>query len=365
MKPVLSIISPTFNEAGNVIALYEEINKYLSGIPYELIFVDDDSKDGTVEEINSLIEKHNNVRLIRRIGKRGLSSACIEGFASSNATCLAVIDADLQHDPAILVQMLKKLRSDKLDLIVASRFLQESHILGLSHAREKVSMVGNAISRIVTGVKLSDPLSGYFMVKKTVIDKILHKLSSKGFKILLDIFITCRLSKIHLNYLELPTTFRERIHGKSKLDLLVMLEFIILLLDKLLGKYIPIRFILFISVGLSGLVLHIILLALMLKALHLDFTFSQSVATFLVMTSNFFINNIFTYRDRQLKGVRAIKGLLSFYLACSIGAFINITIASFLFDKSIPWIISGITGCVMGSVWNYAVTSYITWKNND
>lgn len=365
MKLELSIVVPTFNESGNVAPLYHEIQNSLKDSKYEIVFVDDDSQDGTVDEINSLVEQYDNVRLIRRINKRGLSSACIEGFAFSNSKYLAVIDADLQHDPVLLGTMLQKMQSEKLDLIIASRFLEGSHITGLSRTREKISAFGNFISTVVTGVKLSDPLSGYFMINKDVIHNILHKLSGKGFKILLDIFSTCRFDKIKLHYLELPTHFRERIHGKSKLDMLVVLEFVMLLLDKILGRYVPIRFVLFVVVGLSGLLLHMLTLAGMLKICHFDFTFSQFFATFLAMISNFFVNNLFTYRDRQLHGAAMLKGLVSFCITCSVGALINITIASFFFAKGMSWIVSGLSGCMLGSVWNYAITSFTTWKQND
>lgn len=362
MKFELSIIVPTFNESGNVTPLYNEIKKSLKAIKYEIIFVDDNSKDGTLDEISALVKRHDNVQLIHRTTKRGLSSACIEGFALSNSTYLAVIDADLQHDPALLSSMLKKIKSNKLDLIIASRFLEGSLITGLSHAREKFSSIGNIVSTMVTGVKLSDPLSGYFMIRKDVVQRILPKLSGMGFKILLDIISTCRFSRIKLKYLELPTHFRERIHGESKLDLLTILEFVTLILDKIFGKYIPIRFVLFVVVGFSGLALHMLTLSLMLKVLNFNFIFSQAIATSFAMISNFFVNNIFTYRDRRLHGVALLKGLASFCVACSIGGVLNVTSSSLLYAGGIYWPIAALIGCVVGSVWNYAITSLTTWK---
>lgn len=363
MKLELSVIVPTFNESGNVIPLYLEIKKHLGHSAFEVVFVDDNSSDGTIAQINELVEQHPNVRLIRRLDKRGLSSACIEGFASSNSKYLAVIDADLQHDPATLKLMLDKLKQDRLDIAVASRFTDGAHVEGLSHTREKISKFGNILSRIVTGANLSDPLSGYFMISKQVMDLVIDKLSGKGFKILLDIFSTCRLNRIKLNFCELPITFRKRQYGESKLDSLVVLEFLVLILDKIFGRFVPIRFILFIMVGLSGLVLHLLILAMMLRFFQIDFTIAQSLTTLVVMTSNFFINNAFTYRDRRLKGRQMLTGLLSFCLACSAGAFINITMATFLFDRGIFWLIAGFVGCLVGSVWNYGITSYITWRN--
>jgi len=365
MKFELSVIVPTYNEAANVIPLYQEISRNLSNVNFEVVFVDDDSQDGTVENINQLIERYDNVRLIRRLNKRGLSSACIDGFASSNANYFAVIDADLQHDPEVLMTMLDAVHKDDLDIAVASRFANNSTIQGLSATREKISKLGNYIASFITGAKLSDPLSGFFMIHHRILDKIIHKLSGKGFKILLDIFSSCKLSRIKPSYVEIPITFRKRHSGESKLDSLVMLEFLMLLLDKIVGRYIPVRFIMFVLVGLSGLVLHIMLLALMLKFGMFPFSLAQTLATVLVMTSNFFINNAFTYRDQRLKGKKVIGGLLSFYLACSLGAFINITVASFLYNKGIVWVLAGFVGCIIGAVWNYAITSYTTWSNKN
>lgn len=364
MKYELSIVIPTFNESGNVIPLYKEIQKHLGETSYEVVFVDDNSLDGTIEQIYQLIETYPNVRLIRRVDKRGLSSACIEGFASSNSEYLAVIDADLQHDPAILALMLAKIKQENLDIIVGSRFLGKSDIQGLSKIREKLSMIGNAISGFITGAKLSDPLSGFFMVKKSLIDQVIKSLSGKGFKILLDIFSSCKLAKIRVKFGEVPIVFRKRNQGESKLDSLVMLEFLMVILDKLVGKYIPVRFVLFVMVGLSGLVLHMLIFTIMMQFMNLNFMPAQTLTTVIVMSSNFFINNAFTYRDKRLKGSKLIIGLLSFCLACSIGAFINVGISTFLYERGMMWLLAAFSGCVIGSIWNYGMTSFFTWKDN-
>jgi dolichol-phosphate mannosyltransferase len=362
MKLELSVIVPTFNESGNIEPLYNEIKKSLKGVKYEIIFVDDDSKDGTLDEIKELIKHHNNIKLIHRVDKRGLSSACIAGFIESNSKYLAVIDADLQHDPALLSEMLQEIRSDKLDIVIASRFLKDSLISGLSHTREKFSSIGNALSIMVTGIKLSDPLSGYFMIKNDFVSPLIPKLSGMGFKILLDIISTSRFSRLKLKYLELPTHFRERTKGESKLDLLTFLEFVTLILDKILGKYIPIRLVLFVIVGFSGLLVHMAALTILLKTFNLGFVFSQILATALAMVSNFFINNIFTYRDRRLYGAAMLKGLISFCIACSVGGAVNVASSTFIFDKGVYWPIAALIGCVIGSVINYAATSLTTWK---
>lgn len=362
----LTVVVPTYNEAENIQPLYSQISQSLGGINYEVVFVDDDSLDGTSEQVNQLMDKYDNVRLIKRINKRGLSSACIDGFASSNAQYLAVIDADLQHDPKVLAQMFEIItKKDTLDITVASRFLGQSDIQGLSFIRKQMSRLGNYIASLISGAKLTDPLSGFFMIDRRILDRVIHNLSGKGFKILLDIFSSCKLAGIKPSFVEVPITFMKRHSGESKLDSLVMLEFLMLLFDKIVGKYIPVRFVMFVLVGLSGLLLHMFLLSFMLNFTQVNFSIAQTIATVIVMTSNFFINNIFTYRDQRLRGKKMIGGLLSFYLACSLGAFINVATASLLYKKGVLWMLSAFIGCVIGAVWNYAITSYTTWKKRD
>lgn len=362
MNYQLTVIVPTFNEEGNVIPLYRELLKSLKNIKFEVLFVDDDSNDKTLEEITKLTQTYKNVRYIRRIDRRGLSSACIEGFASSNSNYLAVIDADLQHDPVSLKNMLAKIKAENLDIVVASRFRAGASVAGLSVARQELSKFGNLISSIVTGANLTDPLSGYFIITKQMINTLIHNLSGRGFKILLDIFSTARQLKIKLKYEEVNTNFRERLHGYSKLDILTLLEFLNLLLDKLIGRFIPVRFVLFTLVGSFGLALHMVILWIAMRLFGIEFTVSQTLATILVMTSNFFMNNIFTFRDRRLSGLKIIKGLLSFYAACSIGGLFNVLVATFLYERGIIWFIAGFLGCVVGSIWNYAISSFFTWR---
>ncbi|MEQ9115623.1 MAG: glycosyltransferase family 2 protein [Rickettsiales bacterium] len=363
MKYTLSIIIPTLNEEGNIKPLFSIISKVLNKKNYEIVFVDDNSSDSTVEKITSLIDNHSNIRLIRRPRKRGLSSACIDGFDSCSSKYLAVIDADLQHDPKLLKDMLETLEKTNRDIVVASRFLKGAKLSGLSNAREKLSNVGNYLSNIVTGVHLSDPLSGYFMVRSELIEQVSDKLSAKGFKILLDIFASAKSKKVDVKYSEIPCDFRERNHGESKLDSLVILEFLVLLFDKIFGKHLSVRFVLFLLVGLSGVLVHMSILGVLNKLLNVDFLASQTIATISAMVSNFYINNIFTYRDMKLVGVKALYGLVSFCIACSLGALFNIIIATFLFEKGMNWLLSGFVGIVVGSIWNYTTTSFITWKN--
>jgi len=259
--------------------------------------------------------------------------------------------------------MFNTIQSENLDVVVGSRFKKNASVPGLSKMRKKLSKVGNAICKIASGVELTDPLSGFFMVRKSVVEKILYNLSGIGFKILLDIFATCRNRGISLKIKEIPMIFKQRNSGKSKLDIMIILEFLMLIFDKLFGKFIPIRFVFFVLVGLSGIFVHATILVLFIKILKVQFIYAQTIATLVAMISNFFFNNIFTYRDKRLEGVSNItKGLASFCIACSIGALVNIIAADFLHSRGIHWLIAGVIGGLAGSVWNYAITACFTWE---
>jgi dolichol-phosphate mannosyltransferase len=161
---------------------------------------------------------------------------------------------------------------------------------------------------------------------------------------------------------ELPYEFRRRRFGESKLDTLVAWEYFMLLADKLVGHIVPVRFALFASIGAVGLGVHLMVLWASLTFLALAFAAAQALAAFVAMTSNFFLNNLFTYRDQRLKGWRLFRGLVSFYLICSVGAVANVGIAAYVFAADQVWWVAGIAGVVIGSVWNYAVSSVFTWK---
>jgi dolichol-phosphate mannosyltransferase len=357
----LAVVVPTLNEAGNIRPLLKRLDQALRGIAWEVIFVDDDSPDGTSELVRETAAVQPNVRGLRRIGRRGLSSACIEGMLATSAPYIAVMDADLQHDERLLGPMLARLKSEGLDIVVASRFVDGGSLGSFSRRRERLSRLGNRISRLISRVELSDPMSGYFMLRREVLDEVVHELSGKGFKLLLDLFSSAPRP---LRFAELPLCFRPRHSGTSKLDTLVALEFATLLADKTLGRVIPVRFVLFVLVGLFGILVHLAALGLAFKGLGLGFAPSQVLATATAMTVNFFLNNQFTYRDRRLVGRELVRGLISFYLACSLGALVNVFIAKTLFDLGTPWALAGMLGATSGAVWNYAMTRTFTWRSH-
>ena len=359
MTAELTIVVPTYNERENIRPLFSAVANALGETSWEIIFVDDDSPDGTAGVIKEMAASDSRVRCIRRIGRRGLSSACIEGILASTAPYICIMDADLQHDEKILPAMLETLVRSNKEIVVGSRYTGEGSTGTLSRHRVWVSRTATRLAGLLLRVPISDPMSGFFMLRREFFESVVYRLSGKGFKILLDILVsTSRPAKVA----EVPYIMRQRDRGESKLNAIVVWEFMSLLVEKLFGRIFPNRFIAFTLVGFSGLFLHLSILWYMHRYLEQLFFPSQAMATFVAMTSNYMLNNYFTYRDRRLHGAAFIKGLLSFYIACSFGALINLALASLLFDFSFPWWLAGAIGAVAGAVWNYAVTAIITWR---
>lgn len=355
----LAIVVPTFNESANIVLLLEALERSLAGIIYEVIFVDDDSSDGTAALVRQIARTNPRVRILQRVGRRGLASACLEGMMATPALYIAVMDGDLQHDEGILPAMLQKIRNEKLDLVVATRNAEGGGMGEFSKHRVWLSNLGRRLSQSVSHTELSDPMSGFFMLDRRFLEEVVHSTSGVGFKILLDIVASARSP---VRFGEVPYRFRKRIHGTSKLDILVGLEYLQLLLDKAVGNLIPPRFIIFSMVGAGGLVLSLGLLYLLLSFGKMQFLTAQAITTFVAMTANFFLNNSMTYRDRRLRGRRLWIGLATFYVACFVGAVVNLRVAEFIKDAGSSRYLAAACGLSVGAVWNYAVTSIITWR---
>jgi dolichol-phosphate mannosyltransferase len=358
--PELTVIIPTRNECDNVGPLYEELKQVLAGVEFEVLFADDDSTDGTIEQIRFLASRDRRVRLLHRIGRRGLSSACVEAAQASTAPFLAVMDADLQHDETLLPKMLAELKGGDADIVVGSRYIPGGGTGEWDEGRVKISGFATSLSRLVLRSPIADPMSGFFMLRREAFDGAVRNLSARGFKILVDLLAS---SPRRLKVSELPYHFRPRVAGASKLDAQVAWEYLLLLLDKTVGRVVPIRFILFSMIGSVGLGIHLMTLFLMLKGLDQPFLTAQFAATTMAMACNFVMNNQLTYGDRQLKSWRVATGLASFGLISMAGAFANIATATYLLQVlGLGKYLAGFTGAVISAVWNYAVSSGVTWR---
>jgi dolichol-phosphate mannosyltransferase len=357
--PELTIVVPTFNEKANIPLLVDRLSHLLTAYDWEVVFVDDNSPDGTASAARTIGEQDSRVRCIRRIGRRGLAGACLEGMLASQARYVAVMDADLQHDEGLLVPMLEALRAGRADVAVASRYLLGGSAAGLSKQRSWVSRGSNALVRLLLGIELTDPMSGHFMIRRDAFEAIAPALSSQGFKILLDILATARGS---LRTVELPSTFRERQHGESKLDSKIALDFAALVTAKLTHDAVSARFLLFCLVGLTGLGIHLSVLSAFLTMTDLTFSVAQALATIGAIAWNFVLNNLFTYRDQRLTGWHFLTGLVRFQVICAIGAISNVGIATWIYDYDEVWWIAGLGGALIGTVWNFVVSAALVWR---
>jgi dolichol-phosphate mannosyltransferase len=358
----LSLVVPTFKERGNVAELVRRLDLALAGIAWEAIFVDDNSPDGTADAVKAIAAGDMRVRCLRRVGRRGLAGACIEGILSSSAPFVAVMDADLQHDEKVLPKMLAVLERGEADLVAGTRYVEGGSAGGLTTKRGAISRLATKLTHRLVGTNLSDPMSGFFMMRRERFDAIAPRLSPAGFKILLDIAAT---AGERLRIAEQPYRFGERFDGDSKFNAQIGVEFLGLLLAKMTGDLVDPRFIFFAIVGALGLVVHLIVLKLCLALLPAQpdlFRLAQVIATFVAMTSNFLLNNELTYRDRRLKGFAAVRGYLLFCLTCSLGVLANVDLASWLNSEREVWWLAGAAGAVMSALWNYAMSTLFVWR---
>jgi dolichol-phosphate mannosyltransferase len=363
-SPELSIIIPTFNEIGNISDVIRRISFALAEVSWEIIFVDDDSPDGTAELVKNLARRDPRIRCLRRVNRRGLAGACIAGLLSSSAPYLAVMDADLQHDETILIEMLSLLRAGKVDLVIGSRHVGGGSTgAALSGFRAAISRWSAQVARFVLQTKVQDLMSGFFVIRRDRFDVMAHRLNTSGFKILADIIAS---TAVPLRISEVGYTFRKRVTGYSKVDARVALDFIALLVSKATRELIPVRFVLFGTVGAIGAMIHLLVLRSTMFALpEIKFVGAQTVATFVAMTSNFFVNNRITYREQKIRGTAIVRGLLLFYAVCALGAVANVGVASWIFDHTYVWWLAGLSGLIIGAVWNYTLSSLFIWSRRD
>ena len=357
----LAVVIPTFNERANVPLLIAKLDAALAGRAWEAIFVDDDSPDGTSDAARAIARADPRVRVIQRIGRRGLSSACIEGMCATAAPCVAVIDGDLQHDETLLPKMLDALQADgALDVVIGSRFCEGGCTGEWDRERVAKSAFATKLSRQVLKADLTDPMSGFFMIRSEIARGLVPVLSGIGFKILLDIMTA---SPKPLRFRELPYTFRVRTEGESKLDYVVAMEYLIALYDRIFGKVVPVRFAMFSAIGAMGAAVHLAVLFVLFRLLGLPFVTGTILATIVAMTFNFLLNNALTYRERRLKGAGALlAGWVSFCLVCGVGAAANVGLAAFLHNvQHGDWRLSALAGIGVAAVWNFALSSRFVW----
>jgi dolichol-phosphate mannosyltransferase len=357
--PELSVIVPTYNERANLRPLTDALAAALTGVAFEIVVADDDSPDGTCVEARRLAQSDSRIRVLHRIGRRGLASAVVEGALSTSSPYIAVIDADLQHDERILPEMLRRLRDDGLDVVVASRHLEGGGIAGLTRERVALSNAGRWLFRRLSRADVSDPMSGFFVMTRTFFDEVAHSLSAIGFKVLVDILASASRP---VRVGEVGYVFRPRAHGASKLDLVVELEYLELLFHKATGGLIPPSYFLFGLVGATGMIFNFLATALLLRRPGLTFVEAQAVGALLTVALNFVLNNALTFRARRMRGARLLTGLLLFYVVCSVALVAQLAVATALRQYGVHWAPATMVGIVIGSVWNYTIAAQLVWQ---
>jgi len=362
MDNELAIIIPTYNERENIQPMVARLESALQGINWEVIFVDDDSPDGTADLVRSLAQTDHRIRCVQRLKRKDLYSACIEGILASSTPYVAITDADMQHDEKILPLMLAALKNQPLDIVNGSRYMHGGSTGDLAPVRVWISRTATSMSRLVLNLAITDPMSGFFMMRRNFFEKVMRKLSGSGFKFLFDI-LACTSGSVRFR--EIPYDMRTRARGESKLRAVVVWEYLMQLLYKGLGRIVSARFISFAAVGCSGIFVNIFFLWIFHRLYAVDFLLSQAAATVMAMTSNYILNNQLTFHENKLGGRRFFYGLFNYYLTCAIGAIINITVANIVYLREFPWWLAGLSGAIAGAGWNYAISATFTWRKPD
>ena len=354
----LSVIVPTYNERGNVAPLVTRLEATLAGVAWEAVFVDDDSPDGTAREVKTIAARDPRVRCLRRVNRRGLAGACIEGILGSSAPYVAVIDADLQHDETLLPRMLDSLKSGRSDLVVATRFGAGGSAQAMSPTRESGSRLARRLAWMLGGVALSDPMSGFFAIRRDRFEPLAASLSPDGFKILLDIVMRARGT---LRVAEEPYSFGPRVYGKSKLDARVVLEYLGLLLSRASRDAVTPRFLSHALVGVVGLVVQLVAMRVGL-ALGLAFIQAYALGAVVALGASFVVTNLLlTHSDRRLRGFLVIPGLLVFGVTSAFGLVAGIGMAAWLYTLRPVWWLAGAVGSVVGTVCSHATSPRLSW----
>jgi dolichol-phosphate mannosyltransferase len=357
----LAIIIPTYNESHNLPVLVKKIGDLDLDTEYEIVIVDDNSPDKTWQTAQQLQQHYPNMKSIRRLGRKGLSSAVIEGVLATNTKYFAVIDADLQHDETRLPIMLEHARSGA-NVVIGSRYIEGGGVGSWKQSRQNTSRWATNLALKLFKHKISDPMSGFFLMERRYLDQVVESLDAKGFKILLDILSNYKPGEISIQ--EVPYQFKERLHGESKLSPLVALQFFEFLYSKIFGQYIPLRFVKFVSVGSLGAMVHFSALILCFKKMGIGYEISLMVAIESAIIFNFFLNNIWTFRDSLLSSGKALfSGLIKFNIASLFGGLVSFVMSLFLLNYlNLHWALASFLGAFAGALWNYQLNVIFTWK---
>ena len=362
---MISIVIPTFNEVDNIIPLLKNLVELVNDFEYEIIVIDDDSPDGTSNEVNKYMKINKKIKLITRIGRSGLSSAIKEGLIFAQGKYLLVLDGDGQHHPSFVLEMLEEIKQNKSDIVIGSRFLNSSKLEGLSNKRSLGSKIANKLARISLNrnySKLTDYLSGCFCLDKETTNKFIRKIEINGFKFLYELL---SLSRGKLAVIEVPLLFKERKFGDSKLDIAIVWDFLLSIIHNLTLRLLPRRAISFGLVGISGVFVQLFITSFLVEVFLIDFYNALPFAVISAATSNFLINNQLTFRSDRLKNLALLIGLLKFLIVASLPVIANVGITTAFYKYiSADTFIAQIAGIAIVYAWNYLASSSFVWKKS-
>ena len=360
---MISIVIPTFNEVKNIIPLIKNLVALISNFEYEIIVVDDDSPDGTSEEVNKYMKFNKRIKLITRIGRSGLSSAIKEGLIFAQGKYLLVLDGDGQHHPSFVLDMIEEINMNKSDIVIGSRFLKTSNLEGLSNKRSQGSKIANKLARISLHKNYStvtDYLSGCFCLEREKTKKFIRKIEINGFKFLYELL---SLSKGDLVVKEVPLTFKERRFGYSKLDVAIVWDFLVSIIHNLTLRLLPRSAVSFGLVGISGIFVQLFITSFLVEIFLIEFYKALPFAIICAATSNFLINNQVTFRSERLKNLDLLIGLLKFLIVASLPVIANVGITTAFYKYiSTDTFFAQIAGIAIVYAWNYLASSSFVWK---
>ncbi len=354
----VSIIIPTRNERENLPVLIENLQEVMEGRHFEIVIVDDDSEDSTWQVAEELSHRYRNIRVIRRINRKGLSSAITEGFILGKGKYVAVLDADLQHDHRLIAAMFDQIGD--CDVEIGSRYMDQKSVPGWDSWRSRLSRAGTVMAQKLLKQEVSDPMSGFFMIRRKIMQEIAPQLFEHGYKILFDILIR----RPDLKVKELPYDFKARLYGTSKLTAAVIFDFADLLISRAIPSRFNFQFIRYGAVGASGVVIHLFTLYVLYVVMGLLYPVSLVFAIETAMVSNYALNNQWTFKEHRFLGLQWWKGLVKFNLACMLGSALNLAIGWYLVEKTVPWFYASVLGIWVGTSWNYLSNRFFTWGVN-
>jgi dolichol-phosphate mannosyltransferase len=358
MKDTISLIIPTFNEKDNIAPLIERISRALAGRDYEIVLVDDNSRDGTIEAAEALASRYP-VKVIVRRDARGLATAVVHGLKYTSGNIIGVMDADLQHPPEKLPDLLQAIENGA-DMAIGSRYIPGGGCPNWDMTRKIVSKVALMVSHLLlpSTRAVKDPLAGFFMFRRENID--IAKLKPIGYKISLEIMLTGSFK----NIVEVPYVFEERSAGQSKLRPQQQIDYLKHLFSLMARTGELAMFLKFVAVGLSGVVVNegVYWLLTRYGGLAAYDYWAVVIGIEVSIITNFILNDSFTFAGRR-RGKSFIGRLLKFNLICVVGAGIQWGLFM-LFTRvfGVYDLLSNFIGIVVAFLWNYLVNRNWTWK---